>query len=97
VPGDAEWLLTDGAGGYACGSADGLARRRYHGLWVARPAGSARRRMVVAALDERIVVAPARTGAPQRPVHLLHAHWRGHAQSSPPEAAVAFAHRPLPQ
>lgn len=89
VPGDAEWLLTDGAGGYACGSADDLVRRRYHGLWVARPAGSARRRMVVAALDERIVTT-------QRTVHLLHAHWRGHAQSSPPEAAVAFAHRPLP-
>lgn len=90
VPDDAEWLLTDGAGGYGCGAADDLARRRYHGLWVARPTGSARRRMVVAALDERIV-------APQRTVHLLHAHWRGHTQSSPPEAAVAFVHRPLPQ
>ncbi|MBL8736407.1 MAG: glycogen debranching enzyme family protein [Planctomycetes bacterium] len=90
ILGDAEWLLADGAGGYACGTAIDLPRRRYHGLWVARPAGTARRRMVVAALDERIVT-KART------IHLLHAHWRDLKTPSAPEASVGFAHRPLPQ
>src|SRR5436309_102478 len=30
----AEWLLTDGLGGYAMGTASGLRTRRYHGLLV---------------------------------------------------------------
>ena len=55
---DDEWLLTDGRGGYACGAVDALARRRYHGLWVARPGGTARRWMVVADLDERVRPVP---------------------------------------
>ncbi|MBZ0151703.1 MAG: glycogen debranching enzyme N-terminal domain-containing protein, partial [Planctomycetes bacterium] len=42
-PPDAEWLLVDGQGGYACGSVDDLARRRYHGWWNVRRPGSARR------------------------------------------------------
>ncbi len=88
-PADAEWLLTDGAGGYACGSVDDLARRRYHGLWIVRPAAEARRRMVVSGLDERVL-----DGA--RTVHLLHAHWQDLPEPSAPQAAVAFARRPLP-
>ncbi|MEC8652945.1 MAG: glycogen debranching enzyme N-terminal domain-containing protein, partial [Planctomycetota bacterium] len=55
LAGGVEWLLTDGRGGYACGAADALARRRYHGLWVARPGASSRRWMVVADLDERVI------------------------------------------
>ena len=49
-----EWLVTDGLGGYACGTVAGLRTRRYHGLLVARDrtggrladarAGRARRR-----------------------------------------------------
>jgi predicted glycogen debranching enzyme len=90
LAGDAEWLLTDGAGGYACGSVDGLARRRYHGLWVARPAGVARRAMVVAALDERLVV-------PGQVTHLLPAHWRDVGSPRPGEAEVSFVRRPVPR
>src|SRR5215213_7384394 len=30
-----EWLVTNGRGGYACGTVSGAATRRYHGLLVA--------------------------------------------------------------
>lgn len=88
LPADAEWLLADGAGGYACGAVDDLPRRRYHGLWIARPPGSGRRRSVLAGLDERIVDG-------ERVRYLAHVAWRDGAKSVP-QAAVAFAHRPLP-
>src|SRR6266508_2156814 len=32
---DREWLVTNGLGGYACGTASGAATRRYHGLLIA--------------------------------------------------------------
>jgi predicted glycogen debranching enzyme len=88
LAGDAEWLLGDGAGGYACGSADDLPRRRYHGLWIARPVGDSRRRAVVSGLDERVV-----DGA--RVTFLAHVQWQSGARSTP-GASVAFAPRPLP-
>jgi hypothetical protein len=86
---DAEWLLTDGAGGYACGAVDGVPRRRYHGLWVARPAGSARRFAVVSGLDERVVVG-------ERTASIWRAHWADQPTPARPEADVAFAPGPLP-
>jgi predicted glycogen debranching enzyme len=48
-----EWLVADGLGGYAMGTAAGLRTRRYHGLLVvARPgAAGAGRTMALAALD----------------------------------------------
>ncbi len=58
VPAESEWLLTDGRGGYACGTAAGVPMRRYHGLWVTRAKGTAERHMIVSGLDER--VGPAR-------------------------------------
>lgn len=90
LAGDAEWLLTDGAGGYACGTAGDLATRRYHGLWITRPAASARRYLVVAGLDEQIVGAAG-------PMSLLHAHWSSMPGPVPPRAVVTFARHPLPQ
>ena len=80
-----EWLLGDGDGGYACGTAADLPTRRYHGLWIARQADGARRQMVVAGLDERI-----------GEVSLLHAHWGGQPGPMPVPAQVGFAHRPMP-
>lgn len=91
IPGDAEWLLADGAGGYGCGTADALPRRRYHALWVVRPPGAARRVLAVAGLDERLV------GADGVPSSLLHAHWRTEPGPSAPAAPVAFDRLPLPQ
>lgn len=97
LPGDAEWLLTDGRGGYACGTVAALATRRYHGLWVTRPEGLAKRRMIVADLDERIGE-QRRVGDDARPemAHVMHAHWRSQQRPSPPDAEVSFARRPLP-
>ena len=81
--------MTDGRGGYACGTVADLPMRRYHGLWIARPEGSARRCMAVAGLDERIVDG-------ERRLSLLHAHWATQPAPYAPEAAVAFALRPCP-
>jgi predicted glycogen debranching enzyme len=47
-----EWLETDGAGGYACGTVLACPTRRYHGLLVAAPAGRARRHVFLAGFDE---------------------------------------------
>ncbi len=86
----AEWLLVDGGGGYACGTVADLPTRRYHGLWVARAEGSARRWSVVAGLDERIADDGEGT-------ILMHAHWAALPEPSPSRADVTFAHRPLPR
>ena len=86
---DAEWLLTDGCGGYACGTEVDLPTRRYHGLWVTRSPAGARRQLVVAGLDERF-------GPDADAVSLLHAHWAGLPASVPPPAVVTFAHLPMP-
>ena len=45
-----EWLVADGLGGYAMGTAAGLRTRRYHGLLVVA-AGMPRRMMALAGLD----------------------------------------------
>jgi predicted glycogen debranching enzyme len=67
--GTAEWLLTDGLGGYAMGTASGLRTRRYHGLLVVtteqgvpvvRPTGVAQRYLALAALDPVVTVGTAR-------------------------------------
>jgi predicted glycogen debranching enzyme len=55
-----EWLVTNGIGGYACGTLAGLLTRQYHGLLVAaltRPLG---RTMLLAKLDETVCYAGQR-------------------------------------
>jgi predicted glycogen debranching enzyme len=56
-----EWLVTDGLGGYACGTLAGLRTRRYHGLLVhaTAPAGGARS-LGLAALDTVVVLGDQR-------------------------------------
>ncbi|HLT09833.1 MAG TPA: glycogen debranching enzyme N-terminal domain-containing protein, partial [Micromonosporaceae bacterium] len=51
-----EWLLTDGMGGYAMGTASGLRTRRYHGLLVIAGAEPAHRMMALAAADPVITL-----------------------------------------
>jgi predicted glycogen debranching enzyme len=60
-----EWLLTDGLGGYAMGTASGLRTRRYHGLLVVathggepvtRPGNVSERHLALAALDPVLTV-----------------------------------------
>jgi predicted glycogen debranching enzyme len=48
-----EWLVTNGAGGYASGTIDGSLTRAYHGLLVAALAPPLGRMLLVAKLDER--------------------------------------------
>src|SRR4051812_18279216 len=56
-----EWLVTDGLGGYACGTVAGLGTRRYHGLLVqaTSPAG-ATRNVGLVALDTVVRVGDKR-------------------------------------
>jgi len=53
---DREWLETNGIGGFAMGTASGLATRRYHGLLVASLRPPTERVLTLARLDETVVV-----------------------------------------
>lgn len=48
-----EWLVTNGLGGYAFGSADGVATRSYHGLLIVARKPPVDRSVIVAGLTER--------------------------------------------
>jgi predicted glycogen debranching enzyme len=47
-----EWLITNGIGGYACGTISGLLTRRYHGLLVAALKPPLGRTLLLTKLDE---------------------------------------------
>ena len=49
-----EWLVTNGLGGYACGTVEGAITRRYHGLLVAALANPHGRMMMLNGLSERL-------------------------------------------
>ncbi len=49
-----EWLLTNGRGGYACGSVAGVLDRRYHAMLAAAVVPPDTRSVIVAKLDERL-------------------------------------------
>ncbi len=51
-----EWLVTNGLGGYACGTLSGELTRRYHGLLVAALAPPVERRLLLVKLLEALVV-----------------------------------------
>src|SRR5262245_32405253 len=51
-----EWLETNGIGGFAMGTASGLATRRYHGLLVASLRPPTDRFLTLARLDETVVL-----------------------------------------
>jgi predicted glycogen debranching enzyme len=51
-----EWLVTNGLGGYAFGSVDGILRRRFHGLLVAALPAPLGRTMLVHGVDERLAI-----------------------------------------
>lgn len=52
VSGNREWLVTNGIGGFACGTIAGVLTRRYHGLLIAALQPPVGRTMLVAKLDE---------------------------------------------
>ena len=51
-----EWLVTNGLGGYACGTVAGLLSRKYHGLLIAQPSGQnyAERRLLFSKIEETV-------------------------------------------
>ncbi|HVB82103.1 MAG TPA: amylo-alpha-1,6-glucosidase [Candidatus Binataceae bacterium] len=49
-----EWLVTNGIGGFACGTVAGLATRRYHGLLVAALRPPVGRTVTLVKLDPRV-------------------------------------------
>ncbi len=53
---DHEWLVTNGLGGYASGSISGAATRCYHGLLVASLHPPVERTVMVAKVDEEVVL-----------------------------------------
>ena len=84
----AEWLLCDGLGGYACGTAIELPTRRYHS-WLTVAAGDGRRRRLLAGVDERFVV-----GSGSEP--MTPSHWRSFDEPSWTETRRSFAAEPVP-
>ena len=50
-----EWLLSNGRGGYACGSVAGILDRRYHAALAAAVVPPDTRTVILAKLDERLV------------------------------------------
>jgi len=68
-----EWLVTDGRGGYACGTVAGLRTRRYHGLLMVPTAGAGASRMLgLVGLDTVVVLGDRR-------VRLATHEWEGGA------------------
>ena len=85
-----EWLLADGAGGYASSTVLACPTRRYHGLWVPALRPPLARHVVLSHIDEHLITADGET-------------WLSTTEYSggfhPDGAAVAerFEAEPLPQ
>lgn len=55
-PAETEWLLTDGLGGFAMGTASGVLTRRYHGLLVVARRPPVERVVLVSQVVEKLVI-----------------------------------------
>jgi len=86
-----EWLETDGLGGYAMGTADGIRTRRYHAILLAATHPPEGRMVLVADLEVFVETAAGRFA--------LSSH-RYHGGVIHPDGAqrlTSFAHRPWPR
>ena len=90
---DHEWLLTNGLGGYALGSASGTPSRRYHGLLIAAMSAPVERASCVSAIDDAVVV---NVGSPeQRRVRLTRFQFRDdESPPSQPQPSTTFKGSP---
>lgn len=84
----AEWLVTDGLSGYACGTTSELPTRRYHS-WLTVAVGDGRRRRLLAGVEERLDDGGDET-------ILTPACWRAMSGPSFPSATRRFAAGPSP-
>ncbi|HWP19359.1 MAG TPA: amylo-alpha-1,6-glucosidase [Burkholderiaceae bacterium] len=74
-----EWIVTNGIGGYAYGTLDGVPARRYHGLLVASLSHPRGRHVLIPAIDEVVAHAQGRTrlaGPPREPREEVGGRWR---------------------
>ena len=81
--------MTDGRGGYGCGTALDLPMRRYHSWLTAVPAGQVRRVRFLSGVDERVRVGATEQGWSA-------AHWAGEPAADDPEPQCSFTHDPVP-
>ncbi|MSR37977.1 MAG: hypothetical protein EXS02_03965 [Planctomycetes bacterium] len=84
-----EWLLTDGLGGYACGTAADVATRRYHAWLCAVPPGRSERVRFLSCVDERL-------DTDNGEVCLLSAHWRNLPAPTISQLTAVFHAHPVP-
>src|ERR671918_417272 len=76
-----EWLVTNGLGGYACGTVSGVSTRRYHGLLVAALPAPVGRTMMFNHLLEQLRMADGRLvhfGGSEWADRSLELHGTGH-------------------
>jgi predicted glycogen debranching enzyme len=85
-----EWLLTDGAGGYASSTVLGCGTRRYHGLWVPAIRPPVDRRVILAHLEERLLTDAGET-------YLSSAEYGAGFYPDGSPAAESFDLEPLPR
>ena len=71
-----EWLLADGAGGYASSTVLMAATRRYHGLWVPALNPPVDRRVVLAHIEERLTTDSGQTFLSTRPFNCPVCGWK---------------------
>jgi predicted glycogen debranching enzyme len=88
---EAEWLETDGLGGFASGTSSGLRTRRYHGLLVHAVDPPAGRMMLVAGLDAEL-----RSGRRTWPIS-SHAYAPDVVHPDGRDRIESFAHEPWPR
>src|SRR6476620_1908268 len=62
-----EWLVTNGLGGYACGTMTGLVTRRFHGYLIAALPAPRGRTMMLNHLREALIVGDGRAQLSEQP------------------------------
>ena len=89
-----EWLLADGAGGYASSTVLWCGTRRYHGLWVPAMKPPVDRRVVLSHIEERLIP-PG--GDPLKPAYLSTTEYGGGFFPDGSLWAASFDLDPLPR
>jgi predicted glycogen debranching enzyme len=84
-----EWVLANGIGGFAMGTAAGVPARRYHGLLVASLSPPVRRVVAFSAVVDRLLLDPVPGGAGSRTIDLASFRF---ASSDPAHAAAGVLH-----
>lgn len=88
-----EWLLTNGKGGFAMGTAWGTPTRRYHGLFVPSMHPPVQREVMLQSLAEMVVIAPGTDR--ERHIHLTPYAFHGGAAPAMPVSLIRFTRSPI--